>query len=131
MLDLHHQRLSNRPPSGSVRSTSVKVAGWIAVGALYLGLVLVYAWNHLEILDLRYQIESFRSENQALREAKDALRAEFKALTRPEKIAKAARAMGLISANQPEVMVIQGDWVSPETEALLAEARPKPVLLDE
>ncbi|MFQ5741567.1 MAG: hypothetical protein ACE5JX_21425 [Acidobacteriota bacterium] len=131
MLDLHQQRPSNRAPRGSMRSTSAKVAGWIAVGGLYLGLILIYAWNHSQILDLQYEIEASRIENQELRDAKDALRAELKLLTRPERIISEARQRGLISANRPEVMVIEGDLASPRTDALRAEAQLQSVLLDE
>lgn len=129
MVDLHQQRLANRAPLGSMRSTSIKFAGWVAVGAVYLGLFLVYAWNHVQILDLQFQIEEARRENQRLQDAKDALRAEFRALTRAGKITRAAREMGLVSINQPEILVVQGDW--PGTASLRAEAQSKAAPLDE
>ncbi len=128
MIDLHRQKLANRPPRGSMRSTSAKVAGWIAVGALYLGLTLVYAWNHWQLLDLQYRVQELRGANSELRETKDALRAEWETRTRPGKIAAAAREMGLVSANQADVTVIQAD---PATDALRAEVQPQRDLLHE
>ncbi len=131
MVDLHQQRLDNRPPRGNVRRTSAKVAVWVAVGALYLGLILVYVWNHVQILTLQYEIEELKGDNQALLEAKDASRAQLKVLVRPERITLKARAMGLISANQSEVRVIQGDLPPAQTEALRAEVQPQLVVLHE
>ncbi|MFQ5737987.1 MAG: septum formation initiator family protein [Acidobacteriota bacterium] len=123
MVDFSRQQLSNQVVSDSARSTCWEMARWMAVGALFVGLILAYSKNHMVLLDIRYQMENLERKNARLRENQVALRAEYNSLINPEKIARQAQAMGLISSNQTGVRIIEGsDFPAPE-ENLVAETR--------
>ncbi len=126
MLDLSRQRLVNRPVSGGDRATYSEMVRWGAVGALFVSLILFYSWNQMEILSIQYRLQELKQQNNQLRETNAALRAEYKSLTNPERVAQKAERMGLISSNQPQVRIIQAG-VKPEGN-LVAEAWKKPTL---
>ncbi len=126
MMDLSRQRLVNRPVSGGDRATYWEIVRWAAVGAMFVGLILVYSWNQMEILSIQYQMEEQQRLGQELRKSNTALRAEFNSLTNPEKISRQAAEMGLISSNQPRVRIIQAG-ARPSGDQV-AEAWKKPTL---
>ena len=123
MMDFQFQRLNNRPLSGGYVS-DWEIARWICVGAFFLALILTYAWLHTEILNIHYLQEQFKKENSQLRETNAALRVESSVLTNPDKIDRRARQLGLISASNPRVRILESD--APRlltTENRMAELR--------
>ena len=116
MVDFFHQALTNRPVTASERATYSEVARWIAVGALFVSLILSYAWSHREILNINYEMQNLKRENEELRENNTALRAEHSSLINPESIEEQARNIGLVASNQKEVTILDSDS--------LAQAKP-------
>lgn len=106
MVDCYRQNLSNRPVSADDRATLSEIARWVSVGALFVCLILVYAWSHNEILTIHYQMEQLKKESDELQEINAALRAEHSSLINPENIAREARKLGLIASNRGEIRIL-------------------------
>ena len=107
MIDLQHQELSNYPVGSDDRATFSEIARWISVVALLVCLILAYAWSRNEILNMHYQMERLRKENNELREINATLRAEHSSLINPESVYREASKLGLVSSNRAEVRIPQ------------------------
>lgn len=106
MVDCHSQKLSNRPVGADDRATLSEIARWVTVGALFVCLIVVYAWSHNEILGIHYQMEQLKKESGELREINAALRAEYSSLINPESVEYRASELGLVASNQVEVRIL-------------------------
>ncbi len=106
MVDYHYQNLSNRPVGANDRATLSEIARWVTVGALFVCLILVYAWSHNEILGIHYQMEQLKRESDDLREVNATLRAEYSSLINPENVEHKAMELGLVASNQAEVKIL-------------------------
>ena len=106
MVDCHSQKLSNRPVGADDRATLSEIARWVTVGALFVCLIVVYAWSHNEILGIYYQMEQLKKESDELREINAALRAEYSSLINPESVEYKASELGLVASNQVEVRIL-------------------------
>ena len=92
----------------------VLLGGLIALGAF------LYAWQHFETIQLRYQLESLRSERAQATELNQELKLEMAGLRAPERIDMIARRqLGLTAAVPGQVAPMD---LPPN--AVLAEARP-------
>lgn len=118
MVDFHLQRITNRAVAGEARATVWEIARCIGVGGLFLGLILTYAWLHMETLDIHYRIEELKKENQQLREMNAALRAEYSVLVDPDKIDRLARKLGLTSSNHAAVRIVEATALAPAPNVL-------------
>ena len=94
MVDLQLQRLNNRPLRGKAYVTDREIIRWISIGAVFLTLILAYAWLQTEVMHVHYQMEEFQKKNRQLHEINAALRAEHSSLMDPEKINRRARELG-------------------------------------
>ena len=78
-----------------VRSTAPDrlrvLARQVAMGALVAGVTMVYAWQHFECIQLRYQLESFKSELAQKSEMNQELKLEVAGLRAPSRIDEIAR----------------------------------------
>ena len=63
----------------------------VAMGALLAGVTMVYAWQHFECIQLRYQLESFKSELAQKSEINQELKLEVAGLRAPSRIDEIAR----------------------------------------
>jgi cell division protein FtsL len=91
----------------------VSLGGLIALGAF------LYAWQHFETIQLRYQLESLRSERAQATELNQELKLEMAGLRAPERIDMIARRQLGLTAPVP-------GQVAPmdlPPNAVLAEAR--------
>lgn len=123
MMDLAQQKL---PGSGFRRSgpkAHNEIIRWLIVAGFVVALVLLYAWNQVQILQVQYRIEELSRDNSRLEASNARLRAEYKLLTSPARITRKARELGLISSNQPQVTIIQAPARGPRDSRLLAAAR--------
>ncbi len=92
----------------------VSLGGLIALG------VFLYAWQHFETIQLRYQLESLRSERAQTRELNQELKLEIAGLSAPERIDMIARRqLGLTAPVPGQVAPME---LPPN--AVMAEARP-------
>lgn len=108
MMDFQLQRLNNRP-LGEGQVFDWEIARWICLGAFFLALILTYAWLHTEILNIHYLQEQVKKENSQLSEANAALRVEYSVLTNPDEIDRRARQLGLVSAHDAQVRILESD----------------------
>ena len=92
----------------------VSLAGLIALGAF------LYAWQHFETIQLRYQLESLRSERAQANELNQELKLEIAGLRAPERIDMIARRQLGLTAPVPGQIAPMD--LSPN--AVMAEARP-------
>jgi hypothetical protein len=76
-------------------------------------LLLAYASLHEEILAINYEIERIKQDNAELGQMNDALKAEYSLLVNPQQIEETAKAMGLISANEAQITILEGEPLDP------------------
>ncbi|HEX3371893.1 MAG TPA: cell division protein FtsL [Candidatus Acidoferrales bacterium] len=92
----------------------VLLGGLIALGAF------LYAWQHFETIQLRYQLESLRGERAQATELNQELKLEVAGLRAPERIDMIARRqLGLTAPVAGQVAPIDQP-----PNAVMAEARP-------
>ena len=123
MVDLSYQQFTNRPQTCDETSSCREIVGWVLLGAVVVSLILVYSFNQSQILGIQYRIEEIRQDNLSLQENNQALRAEYQTLKNPGEIADKGTALGLISANRPEVRIIKVDAHTHVDNNLVAEVR--------
>ena len=109
MVDCYLQDLINRPIKANNRTTYFEIVRWICVSGFFVSLILAYAWSQSEILNIQYQMEQLRRENEGLLELNTALRAEQSSLLNPETIDHQAKKLGLISSHQAQVKIFDLD----------------------
>jgi cell division protein FtsL len=63
----------------------------VAVGAAMAGCLFVYAWQHFECIQLRYQIEQLQSEQSQASELNQQLHLEVATLRSPSRVDMIAR----------------------------------------
>jgi cell division protein FtsL len=90
----------------------------VLLGGLMALCALLYAWQHFETIQLRYHLESLRSERSQTSELNQELRLEVAGLRAPGRIDTIARQFGL-TAPVPGQVAPMG--LPPS--AVLAEAR--------
>lgn len=122
MVDYHSQRLNNRLDSRYDRSNISLIGVWVFVGSTFVALILAHAWLRVEILDVNYQMEQLKRDNNQLRQATHALRAEHSSLLSPDTIDRKARQLGLTSPDLKAVRFLDPTLPSPEAGTVLAEA---------
>ena len=91
----------------------------VSLGGLIALCALLYAWQHFETIQLRYQLESLRSERSQASELNQELRLEVAGLRAPGRIDTIARQFGLTAPVPGQVAPMD---LPPN--AVLAEARP-------
>ncbi len=123
MVDLSTLELNNQKLNRGERSSRWEIWGWVVTGALLVCLALVYGWNQQQIIGTGYQIEELREENRKLSERQRVLRAEYQTLTRADRLNRKAEELGLVSANRPEVTIIEAGTPMSRARDILASAR--------
>ncbi len=107
MVDMSTLVLRNQKLNHKKGISSWEVAGWLTTGTLLVSLALIYGWNQQQMIGLGYQIETLREENRKLSERQQALRAEYETQTSADRLDRKAGQLGLVSANRPEVTIIE------------------------
>jgi cell division protein FtsL len=92
----------------------------VSLGALIALSAFLYAWQHFETIQLRYQLESLRSERAQSTELNQELRLEVAGLRAPERIDMIARRQLGLTAPVPG----QVAPMDQPPNAVMAEARP-------
>ena len=130
MVDLNHQKIENQSVGTGARTNVSEVSCWLAFGGCFVLLLLAYASLHERILEINYKIEEIRNENRDLAETNDALNAEYSHLVNPQEVESAAKQLGLVSPNQKEVTILEGEpLVKAPTQ--VAQSRRKPEIIYE
>ena len=94
----------------------------VALGGLLAGVALLYAWQHFECIQLRYQLEELKSQRVQAAELNQQLKLEVAGLRSPNRIdAIARRQLGLIVPVPSQFAPVEGP-----SEAVLAQARTGP-----
>jgi cell division protein FtsL len=92
----------------------------VFLGGLIAFCAFLYCWQHFQTIQLRYQLESFRSERAQAREVNQELRLEIAGLRAPERIDLIARhQLGLTAPVPGQVAPMD---LPPN--AVMAEVRP-------
>jgi cell division protein FtsL len=92
----------------------------VSLGGLIALCAFLYAWQHFETIQLRYQLESLRSERAQATELNQELKLEMAGLRAPERIDMIARRqLGLTAPVPGQVAPME---LPPN--AVMAEARP-------
>ena len=68
-----------------------ELARQVVMGAAVAGVILVYAWQHFECIQMGYQLESFKSELAQKSEINQELKLEVAGLRAPSRIDEIAR----------------------------------------
>lgn len=91
----------------------------VACGAILAACGLLYAWQHFECIQLRYQLEDLQANRNQAAELNQELRLEVASLRSPMRIhAIARRQLGLTVPVPGQVAPVEGP-----SEAVLAQAR--------
>ncbi len=94
----------------------------VALGGFLAGVALLYAWQHFQCIQLRYQLEELKAARAQVAELNQQLRLEVAGLRSPMRIDAIARVQLGLSVPVPgQVAPIQGP-----SEAMLAQARSAP-----
>jgi cell division protein FtsL len=95
----------------------------VSLGALIALCVFLYAWQHFETIQLRYQLESLRSERAQATELNQELKLEVAGLRAPERIDMIARRqLGLTAPVPGQVVPMDQPPIGVMAEARLAKA---------
>jgi cell division protein FtsL len=130
MVDLNHQRINNRSVGPTGRTSFSEVSYWLVFGGCIVMLLLAYASLHDRILAINYEIERIKENNAELAEINNALRAEYSVLVNPQEIEAVAKGMGLISANEDQVTILEGEPSKPGPNQV-AQTRHRPEIMYE
>ncbi|MFY9583909.1 MAG: septum formation initiator family protein [Candidatus Acidiferrales bacterium] len=91
----------------------------LALGGVLAGVFLLYAWQHFQCIQLRYQLEELKSERVQSAELNQQLKLEVAGLRSPMRIdAIARRQLGLSVPVPGQIAPVEGP-----SEAVLAQAR--------
>jgi cell division protein FtsL len=91
----------------------------VGLGSLLAAVALLYAWQHFQVIQMSYQLESLKAAQAQSAELNQRLRMEDSALRSPGRIDTIARLqLGFTSPKANQVAPSQGP-----TEAVLAQAR--------
>ena len=113
---IDNSRLARPISSGRLR----EMARLIGLGALLAAAFLFYAWQHFEYLQLRYRMESLKSERAQASELNQQLKLEEAGLRAPSRIDAIARAQWKLTAPIPgQVAPLEGP-----SEPVVAQVRP-------
>lgn len=130
MVDLNHQKINNRSVGPSGKTSFSDVSYWLVFGGSLVMLLLAYASLHDRILAINYEIERIQVSSAELAEVNNALRAEYSVLVNPQEIESVAKEMGLISANEDQVIILEGEPSEPIPNQV-AQTRRQPELMYE
>jgi cell division protein FtsL len=115
------KRIDNSRLARPIASDRLReMARWIALGALLAGAALFYAWQHFEYLQLRYRVESLKSERSQASELNQQLKLEMAGLRAPSRIDEIARRQLRLTAPVPGQVAPLDQPVEP----VVAQARP-------
>ncbi|UCF37130.1 MAG: septum formation initiator family protein [Acidobacteriota bacterium] len=129
MVDLYSQRIPNKALEGSDGTTVFEVAKFLAVVGVLVALLVVSTSIRNEILSLRYEIEELKRSNAQLDEANQLLEIEYRSLATPAEIEEVAKEIGLISANDSKVLILEADRVYTPAPSQIAQSQiPREVL---
>ena len=113
---IDNSRLARPVSSGRLR----EMARLIGLGALLAAAALFYAWQHFAYLQLRYQVESLKSDRSQAAELNQQLRLEVAGLRAPSRIDAIARQqLRLTAPVAGQVAPLEGP-----PEPVFAQARP-------
>ncbi len=112
---IDNSRLTRPPAPGRLR----ECCRLLALGGVLGGVVLLYAWQHFQCIQLRYQLEELKSERAQSSELNQQLKLEAAGLRSPMRIdAIARRQLGLSVPVPGQIAPLEGP-----SEAVLAAAR--------
>lgn len=106
MFDFSNQVIVNRAANGNEGATVFAIAKWVTLTGVVVALLATSVGIRDQILNVQYRIEALNNDNKALNEQNDLLRVELQSLTAPARLEKAARDLGLISANDDRVLIL-------------------------
>jgi len=115
------KRIDNSRLARPIASDRLReMARLIALGVLLAGAALFYAWQHFEYLQLRYRVESLKSERSQASELNQQLKLEMAGLRAPSRIDEIARRQLRLTAPVPGQVAPLDQPVEP----VVAQARP-------
>jgi cell division protein FtsL len=115
------KRIDNSRLARPIASDRLReMARLVALGALLAGAALFYAWQHFEYLQLRYRVESLKSERSQASELNQQLKLEMAGLRAPSRIDEIARRQLRLTAPVPGQVAPLDQPVEP----VVAQARP-------
>jgi cell division protein FtsL len=98
----------------------------VAVGGALAACLLIYAWQHFECIQLRYQIQTLEGTRTKSAQLNEQLHVTVAELHNPARIAKIAGQIGLTVPTPGQVAPSEGasDAVLAQTRAVMQPQRP-------
>lgn len=86
-----------------------ELARWVGLGALCLGFVLLYGWQHFHCIQLSYELEDLKAQQGQATTLNSQLRLEIAGLRNPMRIdVIARRQLGLTEPVPGQVEIVNG-----------------------
>jgi cell division protein FtsL len=86
---------------------SLELASWLLMASLFVLALLLQAWERVEIRQIGYQIETVRSEADAIQQENHLLQVERAALRSPKRIDSLARvSLGMTLPLQQQMIIL-------------------------
>lgn len=109
MIDLNHQQICNRGLAGEEGIMPVEILKGFGFCALVMVFLFCAVSFRNQILNVQYEIQQLKRENQRLVDQNDLLRAELKGLIRPAQLEMEAGKLGLINPNHDGILTLEAD----------------------
>lgn len=101
----------------------LELGSWLMVGLLVVVILLLHAWEQVQIRQIGYQIEAVRSEGDTVQQENHLLLVERAALRSPQRIDSIARAsLGMTPPSQEHVVVLDATHTMGE-QPVMAQVR--------
>lgn len=107
MVDVSPQHFRKGVGSGRPRAT-LETRLWLTALGVVVVLILAGSWNSAQILAIQYQIEDLERDNDRFERDCSLLKAQYEFEKSPARIARLSRDMGLVSASESRVTILQG-----------------------
>ena len=91
----------------------------LALGGLLAGVIVLYAWQHFQSVQLGYQTEALKEQQVQLTDLNHQLRIESASLRSPQRIDQIARKLGMTAPAANQLQPFDAP-----SEPVLAEMRP-------
>lgn len=101
-----------------------EMLGWIAMGAVLVGLVLFWSLQHFKAIDYGYEIENLRQQRAAEERVNRRLKVEIASRLAPQRIASlATRQLRLVAPTRDTTLVVERVTTSLPPERALVASR--------
>ena len=103
---------------------SLQLGSWLLVGLFLVSVLLLQAWESVQLRQMGYRIESLRTDTDAVQQENHLLLVERAALSSPQRIDSIARTtLGMTLPSQEQVIMLDSTHLLGD-QPVMAQVRP-------